>query len=55
MKVSKPVIISEGKEKKAVERVRGKKEIKENSWYSDNSETILCFNLEKGLTTINLL
>ena len=55
MKVSKPVIISEGKEKKAVERVRGKKEIKENTWYSDNSETILCFNLEKGLTTINLL
>jgi hypothetical protein len=55
MKVSRPEIIFAGKVKSPLERVKVKKELKENSWFSDKTETLLCINLEKGLTTVNLL
>ncbi|MCG6187751.1 hypothetical protein [Maribellus maritimus] len=35
-------------------QVSKKNEIKTNSFYSDNSESLLCFNLEKGVTEISV-
>jgi hypothetical protein len=43
-----PQIKFKGEELKPLVRVKDKKEIKSNTWYSDKSGTVLCFNLEKG-------
>jgi hypothetical protein len=41
-------IRNEGEEPRTLLRVKDKKSIKSNSWYSDISTTILCFDLKKG-------
>ena len=47
-------IKNEGEEPHPLLRVNDKKSIKSNSWYSDMLTTILCFDLKKGSSEINL-
>jgi hypothetical protein len=47
-------IKNEGEEPQPLFRVNDKKSIKSNSWYSDMSTTILCFELKKGSSEISL-
>lgn len=47
-----PGIKNEGEEIKPLSRVKEKKYIKSDTWYSDRSGTILCFNLRKGPSEI---
>jgi hypothetical protein len=47
-------IKNEGEEPQPLFRVNDKKSIKSNSWYSDMSTTILCFDLKKGSSEISL-
>ncbi len=49
-----PGIKNEGEELKPLVRVNDKKLIKSQSWHSENTNTILCFNLKKGLSEIFL-
>jgi hypothetical protein len=45
-------IKNEGKEIKTLMRVKDKKTLKSDTWYSDKTGSVLCFNLEKGLTRL---
>jgi hypothetical protein len=47
-------IKNEGEEQQPLLRINDKKFIKSNSWYSDMSTTILCFDLKKGSSEISL-
>jgi hypothetical protein len=47
-------IRNEGEEPQSLQKVNDKKSIKSNSWYSDISTTILCFDLKKGSSEISL-
>ena len=47
-------IKNEGDEIQPLFRVNNIKSIKSNSWYSDTSSTILCFDLKKGSSEISL-
>lgn len=47
-------IRNEGKELMPLLRVNDKKSIKSNSWYSDMSASILCFDLKKGSSELHL-
>jgi len=49
-----PLLKSGGKEPKPLVRVKSKLEIKSETWYSDKTGTILCFNLEKGSSELIL-
>ena len=44
-----PRIRNNGNELAPLNRVRDRKEIKAGTWYSDSSESIVCFNLAKGI------
>ncbi|MCE5347650.1 MAG: twin-arginine translocation signal domain-containing protein [Bacteroidales bacterium] len=50
--VRSPRIKTGGEEAKTIIRVKNKKEIKSNTWYSDRIDSILCINLEKGLSEL---
>jgi hypothetical protein len=52
--IQKSEIKNEGEESQPLLRVNDKKSIKPNSWYSDMSATILCFDLKKGLSEMSL-
>lgn len=52
--ISNPEIKNGGKEIKPLIRVKDKKDIKSDTYYSDNKSSILCFNLEKGLSELVL-
>ena len=58
IKINFPVqntrIRNEGEEPQPLLKVKDKKSIKPNSWYSDTSTTILCFDLKKGSSEISL-
>jgi len=45
---------NEGEEQQTLFRVNDKKSIKSDSWHSDMSATILCFDLKKGSSEISL-
>jgi hypothetical protein len=47
-------IKNEGEEQQPLFRINDKKSIKSNTWYSDRSSTILCFDLKKGSNEISL-
>jgi hypothetical protein len=49
-----PQIKFKGEELKPLVRVKDIKEIKSNTWYSDKSGSVLCFNLEKGASELIL-
>lgn len=49
-----PAIRNEGEELKPLVRVNDKKLLKSQSWYSEKTNTILCFHLKKGLSEIFL-
>jgi hypothetical protein len=44
--------IKTGGEEKPLTRVMDSKALKEETWYSDRTGSILCFNLEKGANEI---
>jgi hypothetical protein len=46
--IANPALKTAGKLTKPMERVKDKREIKTNTWYSDRTGSILCFKLEKG-------
>jgi hypothetical protein len=58
IKVNLPVrnagLRNEGEEPRPLLRINERKYIKANSWYSDRSNTILCFDLKKGSSEISL-
>jgi hypothetical protein len=47
-------IKNEGEDQPPLFRINDKKSIKSNTWYSDRSSTILCFDLKKGSSEISL-
>jgi hypothetical protein len=47
-----PRIKNGGEEPIPLVRVKDKKELKSNNWYSDKTDSILCFNLKKGSTEL---
>jgi hypothetical protein len=49
-----PKIKIGGDELKPMVRVKDKKEIKSNTWYPDKTGSILCFDLEKGVSELVL-
>jgi hypothetical protein len=51
-KLRNPGLRKDGKEIKPFVRVKDKKAIKDHTWYSDNSGSILCVNLEKGISEL---
>ncbi len=51
--VRNPGIRFAGGEAKPLSRVRDKKDIRANSWFSDAKSSILCFDLQKGSCEIN--
>ena len=46
-KITNPQILNKG-QKVPLLRVENILDLKENTWFKDNKETILCFNLNKG-------
>jgi hypothetical protein len=50
--VRNPQIKIGDKEQKPTQRIKDKKDVKSDTWYSDKTGTILCINLEKGLTEL---
>ena len=52
--LNNPGIKNEGEELRPLERIRNKKSIKPDTWYADETDSIICFNLEKGSSEIVL-
>jgi hypothetical protein len=52
--IRNPQLRIEGKEQKILARVKDKKEIKSDTWFSDKLGTILCFDLIKGESELAL-
>ena len=52
--VSKPEFKTGNNEVKLLEKVKSLKYLKSNTWYSDRSESYICFNLEKGLNELHI-
>ncbi len=52
--LNNPGIKNEGEELKPMVRVDNKKFIRPNTWYSDATDSIICFNLEKGSSEVVL-
>jgi len=46
--VHNPRIKNQGEEMKPLMLVKSKKNLKSNTWYSDKTESVVCFDLEKG-------
>ena len=46
--VHNPRIENQGEEMKPLMLVKSKKNLKSNTWYSDKTESVVCFDLEKG-------
>ena len=44
--------IKRGGEEKPLERIKDEKSLKGGTFYSDSYGTILCFDLEKGLSEV---
>ncbi len=51
--VQNATLRNEGEEPQPLLRIKDKKSIKSNSWYSDMSTTILCFELKRGSSEIS--
>jgi hypothetical protein len=49
-----PAIRTGRDEIKQLIRVKDLKELKSNTWYAEKSDSILCFNLEKGLSELTV-
>jgi hypothetical protein len=52
--VRKPVISTDGGEPVPLSQARSLKDIKSGNWYTDKTGTILCFDLQKGISRIKL-
>lgn len=54
LKVNPPFLITSNNQKRPLERVKTRNDLKEFTWYSDKKESFICLNLIKGSSTISI-
>jgi hypothetical protein len=52
LKTRSPFVITADNQKRPLENVKTRNDLKEFTWYSEKNESLICFNLTKGSSTI---